>query len=262
MLALASVVVAASTLLVAAILAFTWIAQLPEVVELGPWSAASLRARTPVPAAVAAAAAAVGVASVVNAVRLLTSRALALRETRRACTGLRHADGLIVVDNDRPDAFSTPPPGGRIVVSTGLLRALPSAERRAMLAHEASHLAHGHAWWVIAADLAAAVNPILIPTGRAVQHGVERWADEDAAAQTGDRHLVARTVARSALLIHAGRVLTPTLGAATRAGRFPPRSFSRWCWPPAAPPRWYNSTPTTSSTTPVSPPPGTITRTG
>ncbi|MDT5036351.1 MAG: hypothetical protein QOE03_1536 [Micromonosporaceae bacterium] len=217
MLVLTSVVVALSSLLVVAILAFTWIAQLPEVVELGPWSAASLRARTPIPVAVAVGAAAAGTAGVTNALRLLTHRFLALREVRRACSGLRHADGLIVVDNDKPDAFSTAPPAGRIVITTGLLRALPPAERRALLAHETSHLVHGHAWWVIASDIAAAVNPILIPTSRAVQIGVERWADEDAAVQTSDRHLVARTVARSALLIHAAHLRLPTLGASTRA---------------------------------------------
>jgi hypothetical protein len=217
MLVLTSLVVAVSSLLVVAMLAFTWIAQLPEVVELGPWSAASLHAHTPIPVSVAVAAAAAGLAGITNAVRLLTHRVLALREVRRACRGLRHADGLIVVDNDRPDAFSTAPPGGRIVVSTALLRALPPAERRALLAHETSHLRHGHAWWVIACDIAAAVNPILIPTSRAVQIGVERWADEDAAVQTCDRHLVARTVARSALLMHAAHLRVPTLGASTRA---------------------------------------------
>jgi beta-lactamase regulating signal transducer with metallopeptidase domain len=88
------------------------------------------------------------------------------------------------------------------VVTTGLLRALEPAERRVVLAHETSHLEHRHPWWVLAAELAAAVNPLLNRTARTVAHAAERWADEDAAAAVTDRRLAARTLARTALLIH------------------------------------------------------------
>jgi hypothetical protein len=54
----------------------------------------------------------------------------------------------------------------------------------------------------MAADLAAAINPLLRPTARVIAHAVERWADEDAADAVGDRRLVARTLARTALLQH------------------------------------------------------------
>jgi Zn-dependent protease with chaperone function len=217
LLVLAAVAVAGSGLLIGGMLAFTWLAQLPEIAELGPWSITSLRIGTPVPVAVAAGAIAVVTAALLRAGTVLTRRASALWGTRRAVDGLPDAAGLIVVDDDRPDAYSTPPPRGRIVVSTGLLRALSPAERRALFAHESSHLSHSHSWWVMAADLAAAVNPILIPTAGAVRHAVERWADEDAAAEVGDRKLVARTLARSALLVHADRTPAPALGAAERA---------------------------------------------
>jgi Zn-dependent protease with chaperone function len=208
-------VVAASGLLVGGLLAATLLARLPEVIEIGPWSSAALRARTPVPVAVAAVAASAVFASLAYTGTVLAGRLLSVWRTRRACAGLAHADGLIVINDDRADAFSTPPPDGRIVVTAGLLRGLNAAERRALLAHEGSHLARGHSWWVVAADLAAAANPMLRPTARAVQQAVERWADEDAAAEVGDRTLVAHTLARSALLVQAARPVTPTLAAAT-----------------------------------------------
>jgi beta-lactamase regulating signal transducer with metallopeptidase domain len=83
-----------------------------------------------------------------------------------------------------------------------MLRALAADEQAALLAHERSHLTHRHAWWILAMDLAAAANPLLTPTGRAIRHTAKRWADEDAAHALHDRHLVARTVARAALARH------------------------------------------------------------
>src|SRR5256714_1727507 len=93
--------------------------------------------------------------------------------------------------------------GRRSVGTPGLRRALTADERRALLAHEASHLRHRHAWWLLAAELAVAANPMLSSTVRAIGHAVERWADEDAARAVTDRRLVARTLARTALLIRA-----------------------------------------------------------
>ena len=47
------------------------------------------------------------------------------------------------------------------------------------------------------------MNPLLVPTAVAVRRAVERWADEDAARVVGDRGLVARSLARTALLVNA-----------------------------------------------------------
>jgi len=211
-----AVAVAASTITIGGLLAFTWLALLPEVVELGPWSPAALRAHNPVPASVAVGAAVTITAAIGVAVAILGRRIISAWQAHQACRGLRHAGGLIVIDDPRPEAFSTPPPSGRVVVTTGLLRGLDPKERRVLLAHEASHITHGHSWWAVAADLAAAVNPVLIPTARAVHHTLERWADEDAAVDVHDRALAARALARSALLIHASRPPAPALGAATK----------------------------------------------
>lgn len=212
-----AVVVASSGVIVGALIAFTWLAGLPDVIELGPWSAVALRERPPVPTGVAAGATALLAVGAGHAVTTLVRRLLAVRATRRNVRGLPHADRLIVVADDRPDAFSTPPPDGRVVVTSGLLHHLDPAERSAVLAHEESHLRHGHSWWVMAADLAAAVNPMLIPTARAVRDCVERWADESAAAWVGDRRLVARTLARTALLVHAARTPGSVLAATQRS---------------------------------------------
>jgi len=211
----AAAAVAGSMVIIGGLLGLTWLARLPEVVELGPWSAVALRADSPVPVVVAIGAAGTVTATVGYASSLLGRRIHGVWHTRRACHGLRHAAGLIVLDDARPVAFSTPPPAGRIVVTTGLLRGLDGAEQRVLLAHEASHLRHGHAWWTVAADLAAAVNPVLVPTARAVHQAVERWADEDAAAAVRNRPLVARTVARTALLMRGSHTASTNLGAAT-----------------------------------------------
>ena len=88
---------------------------------------------------------------------------------------------------------------GRVVVSTGMLRALPAAKRRVLLAHEAAHLRHRHHLYVQVAELSAASNPLLRPLARGVGCAVEPWADEAAADVVGDRSVVARAVARASL---------------------------------------------------------------
>jgi hypothetical protein len=201
-LATGSVMIAASSIIVVAMLAAPWIAQLPEVVELGPWSAPKLRSGSPIPVAAAAGCAALVGAAFVRLALTGWRRAAAIAAVHRCCQHLPATDAnLVIVDSEQLDAFATPLPSGRIVVTTGLLRALSTDERRALLAHERAHLEHHHAWWVLATDLAAATNPLLRPSARAVRHAVERWADEQAARAVGDRALTARTIARVALLI-------------------------------------------------------------
>jgi hypothetical protein len=71
----------------------------------------------------------------------------------------------------------------------------------------------------LAADLAAALNPLLRPTAVAVRQATERWADEDA-AQMCERRRVAATIAQVALLsMGAGR---PAAAEAT-GGQVPAR---------------------------------------
>src|SRR5262249_60848539 len=82
-----------------------------------------------------------------------------LVQLHRSCRHLRTAGALVVLDDARPDAFTTPQPAGRIVVTTGLLHALTPLERRVGLAHEASHPVHPHAPWLAGADPPAPPDP-------------------------------------------------------------------------------------------------------
>jgi beta-lactamase regulating signal transducer with metallopeptidase domain len=106
---------------------------------------------------------------------------------------------MVVVEDCVPDAYALPGIAGRIVVTTAMLEALTPAERRVLLAHEASHLRHHHYLYLLLADVSAAANPLLRTTAAAVHLGVERWADDDAATDVADRQLAARAVARAAL---------------------------------------------------------------
>ena len=218
----ASLLSAASTVFVLAVVAFTWLGQLPAVAAVGPWSADRLRRIDPIPAEVAIVSAVLLTAVAAWCLRVGIRRCRALLAVHRACHRLGAPGTLVVLDSDRPDAFTTPEANGRIVVTTAMLRALTTAERRALLAHEGSHVAHRHAWWTLTADLAAAADPLLRPTARAVHRAVERWADEDAAIVVADRRLVARAVARAALTRHrtGGR---PAAVPAATGGEVPER---------------------------------------
>ncbi|MFF0270195.1 M56 family metallopeptidase [Kribbella sp. NPDC004536] len=191
---------AASGVFILAVLAFTWIAQFPFVAEEGAWSPAALHSDSPVPAWPAAIAGCLVLLALLSVLVTGLRQMRALVEVHRACRGLTAVGDLVVLDDERPDAFSTPQPAGRVIVTSGLLRALDPRQRAVLLAHEKSHLLHHHAWWNLAAGLTAAVNPVLRPAARAAATAVERWADEDAARAVGDRRLVATTLVRVAQL--------------------------------------------------------------
>lgn len=195
-----SVLVAGSTGFVLTVLALTWLGQVPWIAWLAEWSPTELGTSSPIPTYVAAGCLALLIAAGLRVVVRAVRRGQALLDVRRSHRGT--SGPLVVVDSDRPDAFTTPGPAGRIVLTSALLAALTPAERAVVIAHEQAHLRGGHAWLLLLADLAEAANPLLRRTFRTVQHTVERWADEDAARRTGDRELVARTIARVALLRH------------------------------------------------------------
>jgi hypothetical protein len=125
------------------------------------------------------------------------------RRRRRAQRSLRATGrpraGLVVADWTAPHAVAVPGRPGHVLVTTGMLRLLTAPERRVVFAHERAHLAHRHARLVTLAATAAALNPCVSSLRDAVAFLVERWADEDAAAEVGDRRLVARAVAKAAL---------------------------------------------------------------
>ena len=141
-----------------------------------------------------------GVASIATLLLMARGGRAAWR-TRRAVVAAHEPSSqpLDVIDTDEPIAYAVPGNKGAVVVSTGMLRALEPPERRVLLAHEQSHLRHGHHRYLAVADIAAAALPVLRPLRAQVRFSIERWADEDAAAEVGDRRLTARAITRAAL---------------------------------------------------------------
>jgi hypothetical protein len=227
----ACLVVGASAVWALLTVGFTWVAQLGPVSRYGDWSPERLRAETPFPTIIAVGCGLLAVGSVTQAGVVGTRRIRRMLAVRQACGPLGAPGSLVVLDDERADAFATPGAGGQIVVTTGLLRALTAAERRALIAHEKAHLAHRHAWWLLATEVAAAANPLLRPTAAAIGHAVERWADEDAAREVTDRRLVARTLARTALLTRA----SAPAGALAAAGGDVPCRVRALLAPPVRP---------------------------
>jgi Zn-dependent protease with chaperone function len=138
-----------------------------------------------------------GIALVWCTVRLTAAISRRRQLHRGLASVVAGGDGeLVVVPGAPPHAFAL---SGRIVVSSTMLRALTAPQRRAMLAHERAHLSRRHGTVLMLVQLAAAVNPLLVPVRRAVGFLCERHADELAAAEVGDRYLVAEALAAAAM---------------------------------------------------------------
>lgn len=116
------------------------------------------------------------------------------------CRSLDHADvvgELVVIPDDDVDAYAVPGRPGRLVMTRGLVRLLSPSERRAVIAHERSHLQRRHHLHLFVGAAAASCNPLLSRVPSALSYTTERWADEDAAA-AGDRVTVARALSLAA----------------------------------------------------------------
>ncbi len=123
-----------------------------------------------------------------------------VRRRQRVFRARPHDRELAVVTSDEPSAFALPGRPGQIVVTTAMLCSLDPAERRVLLAHEHAHLRLRHHRYVRVTQLAIAALPVLHPMLARIRYATERWADEEAAHAVGDRALVARAIARAALL--------------------------------------------------------------
>jgi Zn-dependent protease with chaperone function len=221
------------SLAVLGVLASVLLGQLPLFADEGHWSTAVLRHHEITEPGVAVVAGALLLASAGGLALAARRLALALVAAYRSCAEMpADAGGLVVLRDGPAQAAAVPGRPGRVVVAESLLVALRAPERRALLAHERAHLAHGHHWHRGAVTLAAAANPLLAPLRSAVVYATERWADEEAAAQVGDRRQVATALARAALL---GR--PPAAGAlALAAQAVPARVAALLARPPRARP--------------------------
>lgn len=220
-LAAGALINAGSLLVLCGLLAVAVVGRWAAVAPLGGWSPEALAADVPEPVFVGLAAAAAvmvfGGRTIWFTGRLLFRLGHADRCGRR----LRGRGGPIVfVDDPAGDAYTMAGVRGCVVISRHLFDALDPSDRRVLLAHELSHLRRRHHLYVHAVDAAATANPLLRPLGPAVRLGVERWADEDAAA-AGDRAGAGRALARTAL-VQAGlrrcAAIRPSAGPATRLG--------------------------------------------
>ncbi|MEU1519297.1 M56 family metallopeptidase [Streptomyces sp. NPDC005811] len=212
-----------------ALLAFTGVAQIPEIAEEGRWSVAALRAEDPVYLVVAVGSALLLVSGAISLGVAAVSRFRHVARARRECARLPEKTELAVLDDDAPIAFALPGRPGRIVVSRGMLRCLGNRERAALLAHERAHLRGRHHLFQTLWRLTAALNPLLRPLAVAGDYVLERWADEEAALCVSDRTVVAHAVGRAALA--SAGAARPT-GLAATGGVVPQRVRALLAPPP------------------------------
>jgi Zn-dependent protease with chaperone function len=214
LLAATTVALAAFSTAALALMTASALARSPLLAALGDYSQPVLRRGDPVPALAGMAAALLLTAAAVAVAVVIRARARALAESYRRAASMAPGGRVVVVPGHSIEAYALPGSPGRIVVSGRLLDVLDDRGQAALLAHEHAHLTGRHHLFTTVAYLAAAANPLLLPVARAVDYTVERWADERAAAITGDRRLVASTIGRVALLAtpRAGRLRTASLG--------------------------------------------------
>ncbi|MEO6158165.1 MAG: M56 family metallopeptidase [Ilumatobacteraceae bacterium] len=141
----------------------------------------------------------------------------------RAYAGARCAETcpFHLVDSPEVFAYTLPGPARTIAVSRGLRDSLDDREFDIVLAHERAHADHRHDRYLLLANVATAVLPVVHAAGRRLQFHLERWADEIAVGSTGgDRRLAARTIAKVALVqsISPAMLGIASHGVAARAG--------------------------------------------
>lgn len=192
-LAAMSAATALAVVWVVVLLALTSVAHLAWLADLARWCRTVGMAHEAVPTAAGVVSIGLLVATVVSVVR-------AGRGLRTPVPAVPARGELLVLPTAEPTAYVVPGRPGHIVVSAGMLRALDDDERRVLLAHERAHLRFRHHRYLRVADLSAQAVPLLAPLAARVRFATERWADEEAAREIGDRRLVARAVARAALV--------------------------------------------------------------
>ncbi|HEV2373986.1 MAG TPA: M48 family metalloprotease [Streptosporangiaceae bacterium] len=239
---LATVVLAVCSTAALALLVTAAAARVPALDALRHYSQPAVRRSDPTSAVTGVVAAVLLTGTAGAVVVALRGRARALAESYRRASLFGGDSRVVVVPGPHIEAYALPGGPGRIVVSGRLLETLDDDGRTALLAHEQAHLSGHHHLFTIAAHLAAAANPLLLPLARAVDYTVERWADEEAARQTGDRRLVAATIGHVALLATTGHQRAGALAlgmvrtrarhaSGARTGSLPRRMSLSWAGP-------------------------------
>jgi hypothetical protein len=199
LLTLSALALAAASSAVLGMLALSALLRIPFVAGIGHLSDPVLSRGDEVSLPVAVIAGSLLVAVAVAASRAVWRRAVAIAAAYRRAGSLPGAGEIVVTQDAAADAYTIPGWPCRIVITRGMLSALAGEERGVLLSHERAHAKNSHYLFTSAARLAAAANPLLGPVAGEVCYSVERWADEHAAAEAGDRKLTARAIARAAL---------------------------------------------------------------
>jgi hypothetical protein len=199
LLAGSSLALAVASSAVLGLLAMTALVRLPFVATMGKMSVQVISRDDPASLPVAVIAGALLAVAAAAACRALWRRGTAIVDAGRQARRLPGSGQVVVTDDRAADAYTLPGWPCRIVITTGMLDALTARERQVLVAHERAHAGGSHYLFTSAARLACAANPLLRPIAAQVGYTVERWADERAAAATGDRPLTARAIARAAM---------------------------------------------------------------
>jgi hypothetical protein len=142
LLATGSVLVAGCSVFVTGVLAFTWIGQLPVLAHAGEWSVAELRSADPIPTGVAAGCTVLLLPAAGWWLWVVARRGRDLVALHRNGRQLRAAGAVVVVDDERPDAFTV---GDRRTAARALARAAlvtrnPEVAQRLALAAAAGNV--------------------------------------------------------------------------------------------------------------------------
>lgn len=181
------------------------------------WCARTLGVHDPIPAWI-------GLPALVFTALGVAQAGAVLRRYRRLRRN--QPGGVEITDHEQPFAYTLPGRGGHVLLSTGLVEILNGDEQAVVLAHEHTHARHRHDRYLLAAHLSSAIVPLLRPLARRLQFSLERWADETAVVQCGDRRFVARTLGKVA--VHAS---TP-IGAMSFTGLGVPARVAALLAPP------------------------------
>ncbi|MEP6661639.1 MAG: M56 family metallopeptidase [Acidimicrobiales bacterium] len=115
---------------------------------------------------------------------------------------IAHPTEVVIVDDRSLVAVAVAGGLGHIVMSTAMLELLDDDETAVVLSHERAHLRCRHDRYRFATSIAVGAFPVFWPLRRLVGYTTERWADEEAAHEVGNRALVASTLTKIALAIH------------------------------------------------------------
>ncbi|MFD0505994.1 M48 family metalloprotease [Streptomyces chiangmaiensis] len=159
-----SLVLGTASIISLGLLAVTGLIRIPQLASLGHWSAHTAQHDDPVQLSIALVAGLLLGGAVLMAARMLWHRARSLAAATLDAACMPARDGLVVVDDEVPDAFALPGLPGLVVVSTGMLHTLDETEHDILLAHERAHLSAHHYAFVALAQLGAAANPCCAPS--------------------------------------------------------------------------------------------------